>query len=95
MSNGQQLEMVDGSLIEIRPATIALDDGEIVGHRILDYDLSRQVGLCVVCVRVCACACACVHVCARVRMCVCMCVCMFVSCEIVCVCVRARARVRV
>lgn len=43
MSNGQQLEMVDGSLIEIRPATIALDDGEIVGHRILDYELSRQV----------------------------------------------------
>ena len=28
---------------EIRPATIALDDGEIVGHRILDYELSRQV----------------------------------------------------
>ena len=28
MSNGQQLEMVDGSLIEIRPATIPLDDGD-------------------------------------------------------------------
>lgn len=28
---------------EIRPATIALDEGEIVGHRILDYELSRQV----------------------------------------------------
>jgi hypothetical protein len=28
---------------EIRPATIALDDGETVGHRILDLDLSRQL----------------------------------------------------
>eukprot|EP00290_Baffinella_frigidus_P044832 CAMPEP_0180297170 /NCGR_PEP_ID=MMETSP0988-20121125/20238_1 /TAXON_ID=697907 /ORGANISM="non described non described, Strain CCMP2293" /LENGTH=240 /DNA_ID=CAMNT_0022275495 /DNA_START=215 /DNA_END=934 /DNA_ORIENTATION=+ len=45
MSNGQQLEMVDGSLNEIRPAAMQLDDGEVVGHRILDYDLSRQVAL--------------------------------------------------
>jgi hypothetical protein len=43
MSNGQQLEMVDGCLVEIRPATIALGDREIVGHKLLDYDLSRQL----------------------------------------------------
>ena len=30
---------------EIRPATIALDDGETVGHRILDLDLSRQLAV--------------------------------------------------
>jgi hypothetical protein len=29
MIDGQQLELVLGCLVEIRPATIALDDGEI------------------------------------------------------------------
>jgi hypothetical protein len=28
---------------EIRPASIGLDDGEIVGHMILDYEKSRQL----------------------------------------------------
>ena len=37
MSNGQQLEMVDGSLLEIKLATLALDEGEIVGQRMLTY----------------------------------------------------------
>jgi hypothetical protein len=41
MSNGQQLEMVDGSLVEIVPATIQLPDGEIIGHKILDWESSR------------------------------------------------------
>ena len=43
MSNGQQLEMVDGCLNEIREATIQLDEGATVGHRILDYEQSRRV----------------------------------------------------
>ena len=30
-------------MIEFRPATIALDEGETVGHRILEYELSRQM----------------------------------------------------
>jgi hypothetical protein len=41
MSNGQQLEMVDGSLVEIVPATVQLPDGEIIGHKILDWESSR------------------------------------------------------
>jgi hypothetical protein len=43
MSNGQQLELVDGSLLEIKRSTLALDEGEIVGHRVLDLEHSRQL----------------------------------------------------
>jgi hypothetical protein len=57
MSNGQLLEMVDGCLLEIKPVTLALDAGEIIGHRILDLEDSRQVGVCV-CVSGCALLCA-------------------------------------
>lgn len=42
MSNGQQLEMVDGSLVEIIPASVQVEDGEIIGHKILDWEASRQ-----------------------------------------------------
>ena len=42
MSNGQQLEMVDGSLVEIVPAAIQLDDGDVIGHKILDFEASRK-----------------------------------------------------
>jgi hypothetical protein len=31
------------SVAEIRPASIGLDDGEIVGHMILDFEKSRQL----------------------------------------------------
>jgi len=40
MSNWQRLKMVDGSLVEIRPATIELGAGEIAGHRIVESKAS-------------------------------------------------------
>ena len=35
MSNGQQIEKVDGSLLQINPATLPLHQRLIVGHRML------------------------------------------------------------
>jgi DNA-directed RNA polymerase subunit E'/Rpb7 len=55
MSDGSQLEMVDGSLITIKPATLVLDEGEIIKHRILDLEedeVDEEAGYCV-CVCVC------------------------------------------
>jgi hypothetical protein len=37
MSNGQQLENVDGRLLEINPATLPLHQRLIVRHRMLSY----------------------------------------------------------
>ncbi len=39
---GSQKQLQKQLGAEIRPATIALDDGEIVGHKILDLESSRQ-----------------------------------------------------
>jgi hypothetical protein len=60
MSDGSQLEMVDGSLITIKPATLVLDEGEIIKHRILDLEedeVDEEAGY-----RVCVCVCVCVCV---------------------------------
>jgi len=37
MSNGQQLEMVDGNLVETLAAFIDIHDGDVVGHKILRF----------------------------------------------------------
>jgi len=44
MSNGQQLEMVDGNLVEALAAFIDIHDGDVVGHKIL-----RSIACCSVC----------------------------------------------
>ena len=43
MSNGQQLEMVEGNLVETRAAYVDVGDA-IVGHRILSEAETRKLG---------------------------------------------------